>query len=119
MSAPSAGCLFSIVKNVSGATKHFGFLPPHGRTLNDDEELHVFGNVYDAIYRGGGFRNQRVQDALATALDDGDLEIVSSPCTLVYDEVDLATYRLGIKSAAPIATEPNWAADDYSSVSAE
>jgi hypothetical protein len=116
MPAPSAGCLFSIVKNVSGATKHFGFLPPHGRTLADEAELHVFGNIYDAIYRGGGYRNQRLQDALANALNDGDLEVVSSPCLLVYDDADLATYRLGVNNATFEVYEPSWDSDDYVSL---
>src|SRR5687768_763573 len=116
MPAPSAGCLFSIVKNVSGGTKHFGFLPPHGRTLDDDEELHVFGNIFDAIYRSAGFRNQRLQDALATAINDGDLEVKTSPCLLVYDVADLATYRIGSDNAGFMAYEPDWDSDTYQSV---
>lgn len=116
MPAPAEGCLFSKVKNVSGATKHFGFLPPHGRTLEDDEEIFVFGNIFDAIYRNAGHRSKRVQDALATALNDGDLELISSPCTIIYDETDLASYRIGIDNATPIATTPDWDAEEYESV---
>lgn len=116
MPAPSAGCLFSIVKNTSGGTKHFGFLPPHGRTLTNNEELHVFGNVYDAIYRNAGHRNQRLQDALGSAITDGDLTIKTSPCVIVYDTDNLASYRLGSFNGHPKSYTPDWDSDTYTSI---
>ena len=48
-------CLFSTVKNTSGGRKTYGFLPPHGRTLEADEELTVFGNILESV-----IRNERV-----------------------------------------------------------
>lgn len=116
MSAPTSGCLFSIVKNTSGDTKHFGFLPPHGRTLDDNEELHVFGDITTAIYRNGGHKSRRTQDALATAVNDGDLTIKSSACVIVYDTTDLASYRLGTVAGDFHAFTPDWDSDTYASI---
>ena len=115
MTVPTSGCLFSILKNTSGGTKHFGFLPPHGVTLTDNQEISVFGDVYAAVYRNGGHKGLRAQNSLAQALADGDLEIISTPCAIVYD-VDDASYRIGLKNAGAIATEPSYDNTTYTSV---
>lgn len=109
------GCLYSIVKNTSSDSRFFGFLPPHGRTLAADEELHILGNVYDAIYRNGT-KGLRQLEALETAIADGDLTIVTSPCTIAYDAVDAASYRVGVKNGSVIASEPSFDSDTYTSV---
>jgi len=106
MPAISEGCFFTTVKNTSGATKHFGFLPPHGRTLEDDEELHIFGELQSACLRV--VDSQRVQDALNNAVDSGDLEIKSSPCLVVYDIADLTSYRIGSDNATFDVQAPRW-----------
>jgi hypothetical protein len=116
MAAPTAGCLFTIVKNTSGGTKHFGFLPPHGVTLDADEELHIFGDIFSAIFRGAGHRRKHIQDALGVAITDGDLEIVTSPCTVIYDEVDLASYRVGVYNGTVRAQTPDWDDDTHPSI---
>lgn len=110
MPAPTAGCLFTTIKNTSGGAKHFGFLPPHGVTLAEDQEIQVFGNVYDAI------KTKRAQDAFSSAVSAGDLEIKSSPCVVVYDETDQASYRVGIDNGTVIATETNYSDDEYASL---
>ena len=42
-------CLFSTVKNGTGGRRKFGFLPPHGRELDTDEEFTVWGDIREAI----------------------------------------------------------------------
>ena len=116
MAAPTAGCLFTIVKNTSGGTKHFGFLPPHGRTLDADEELHVFGDIFAAIGHGAGHRRKYNQDKLGEAITDGDLEIVSSPCVVVYDAQDLVSYRIGTYNSRVIPQLPDWNDDEHESI---
>ena len=96
------GCLFTTVKNTSGGALHFGFLPPHGRTLADEEEATIFGDLHAVV------TNPRSQRALAKALDDGDLTIVTSPCPIVFDDGDQASYRLGSNNGSPVATAPDW-----------
>ena len=43
-------CLYSTVKNISGGSLKFGFLPPHGRELAAAGELTIFGNILDFLY---------------------------------------------------------------------
>ena len=38
-------CLYSTVKNISGGTKKFGFLPPHGKELDNNIEFTTMGTV--------------------------------------------------------------------------
>jgi hypothetical protein len=116
MAAPTAGCLFTIVKNVSGGTKHFGFLPPHGRTLDADEELHIFGDIFTAIHRNAGHRRAYLQDKLGAAINDGDLEIKTSPCVVVYDPDNLASYRVGVYNGTVLAQVPDWNDDVHESI---
>lgn len=116
MAAPTAGCLFTIVKNTSGGSKHFGFLPPHGVTLDADEELHIFGDIYAAINHGAGHRRKQRQDALGLAITDGDLEIKSSPCAVIYDAQDLASYRVGVYNGTVRAQVPDWNDDVHESI---
>lgn len=116
MAAPTAGCLFTIVKNTSGGEKHFGFLPPHGVTLANNEELHVFGDIFAAVSHGAGHRRKYHQDALGAAINDGDLTIKSSPCTIVYDAQDLVSYRIGTYNSRVIPQLPDWNDDVNESI---
>jgi hypothetical protein len=116
MTAPTQGCLFSTIKNTSGGEKHFGFLPPHGKTLDANEEITVFGDIANLVRRNAGHHNLRAQNALAQAIADGDLTVVSTPCVIVYDEADLASYRIGSNNATFEVYEPNWESDDYASI---
>lgn len=105
---PTQGCLFTTFKNTSGATKTFSFLPAHGRELAADEELTVFGDPIMAVTRANYRASKRNYDALALAIADGDLDVVSTPCVIVYDETDLASYALGSNNATVTAGAPDW-----------
>jgi hypothetical protein len=100
-------CLMSTVKNTSGGEKVFGFLPPHGKRLADEEELNVFGDIREAINRGDRFGNRHM-NALLDALDSGDLAIVSTPSAIVYDETDEVSLVVGVDNGTVTFTEPCW-----------
>lgn len=73
------------VINTSGGTKHFGFLPPHGRTMTDYEELELHGDLRSAL-AGGRARSSRVREiaGLDQACADGDIclvELVEECCS--------------------------------------
>jgi hypothetical protein len=110
--APTEGCVFSTVKNISGDTKKFGFLPPHGRELIDDEELTVFGSIYTAISRGEYVTDRRHQDALGVAIAELELEIKESPCLIVHDEGDDASYAIDSVDGAVVTRPPTWGSSD-------
>ena len=78
-------CLFSTVKNVVGQRRTYGFLPPHGRSLDDDEEFTVFGHISEAIGRFERVTDKRQRDAFVAALTRGDMVIFSTPNPVLQD----------------------------------
>jgi len=65
------------VINVSGASKFFGFLPPHGRTLASDGEVTLFGNLHTVLAGGlNRYGREREITALEAACDAGDICLV-------------------------------------------
>jgi hypothetical protein len=79
-----ATCLYSTVKNTSGRSMYFGFLPPHGKTLANDEEATVFGDIREAMFR----KSQRKcsYESLMTELDGDHLTIVLTPAPILWDD---------------------------------
>ncbi len=78
----STSCLYSTVRNTSGQSKVFGFLPPHGRRLAINEEFTVFGTIQDAVMGIERVTSRRNVVALEAAIGRGDLVIVQSPAPL-------------------------------------
>lgn len=60
----------TIVKNVSGATRSFGFIPPHGRTLADNEQVTVSGDIYSHL------KTKRKRDGFEAALASGSIVVL-------------------------------------------
>lgn len=81
---PDTLCLKTRVKNVSGATKFFGFIPPHGREMVDDASLEIPGGLESFTHRNGRL-NSRLQTAFEAALLAGELVIVKTPGVFLYD----------------------------------
>ena len=101
-------CLFSTVKNASGGRKIFGFLPPHGRTLEADEELTVFGNILEAVGDIDRVSSRRKIQALERAIDRGDLIIVKTPNPILQDVDDDTIKMLQLDSGALTAVDACW-----------
>jgi hypothetical protein len=72
-------CFVSTVKNISGGTKRFSFLPPHGMQLDNNEEVSIVGNIIEAVGRGDRGDGKRARQALLNAVDAGHLEIIATP----------------------------------------
>jgi hypothetical protein len=86
MAGLSTACLYSVVKNTSGQSKTFGFLPPHGRQLDINEEFTVFGDVRQAMIRFERTEGRRNIESFEAALRRGDLEIISTPAVILEDD---------------------------------
>lgn len=82
-----SSCLYSTVRNISGGSKIFGFLPPHGRRLEDAEQFTVFGSILESIQRGNGDRDmpRRHTTAFEDAINRHEIEIVNTPSPIFYD----------------------------------
>jgi hypothetical protein len=100
-------CLVTVLKNTSGRTRKFSFIPPHGKELAANEEVNVVGDILEAVNRGDRFGNRPVQ-GLLNALDDGSMEIVSTPAPIVYDETLGTSHTLGVDNGSLSISSPCW-----------
>lgn len=78
-------CLYTTVKNISGAAQTFSFLPVHGKQMAAGDDYTFFGSIQDRLMTGGGRLNLRKSAALEAALLAGQIEIITSPKTSYYD----------------------------------
>lgn len=112
MAVMDTSCLYSTVKNVSGGTKRFGFLPPHGRELDNNEEFTVFGDVRQNIGGNRGAERsvqRRDNSAFEAAIANGDLVIVQTPSPILQDTVSSASKMFQLASGSLSTVDPCWA----------
>lgn len=110
------GCVYSTVKNTSGARKKFGFLPPHGRELAANEEFTVFGDIKVAVgsQRGGRAEARRDITAFEAAIARGDIQIIQTPAPILQDQTTGESRMLQLDNGTLSAVDPCW----FNSVSA-
>lgn len=103
-------CMYSIVKNTSGGRRKFGFLPPHGRELANNEEYVVFGDIKEAVIRHERTEGRRNIIALEKALQTGMLEIISTPAIIVEDDSNPGanSQMVILRNGALGVTDPCW-----------
>jgi hypothetical protein len=106
--AQDTSCLFSTVRNTSGETKTFGFLPPHGRKLNNDEEFTIFGHVTEAIIRHDRTESRRSVSAFLAATQRGDITVVSTPAPILHDEDGDRSQMLTFRGGNLGVADPCW-----------
>lgn len=79
MSITNSNALNTTIRNTSGATAFFGFLPPHGKRLANNADYVFYGSP-ENFWASATRKRQRI--SLTTALDAGDITIISDPATL-------------------------------------
>lgn len=97
-------CLQSTVKNTSGSTQIFSFLPGHGVTLTSGEEKTYTGDIVDLVSR----KTKRDLDSFLANLESGAISIVSTPAPVLYDETDDISQRLVLDNSTLFATDVCW-----------
>ncbi len=100
-------CLVTTLKNVSEQRRFFGFIPPHGKELESDEEINVIGHILEAIQRGDRFGNRNT-NAFLDALDANLIEIISTPAPILFDETLGVSKILQIDNGAVTLEDPCW-----------
>jgi hypothetical protein len=73
----SLACLYTKVRNISGATRYFDYLPPHGRRLAADEEMSIPSELLPWMNRGG--INMRKLRGFASDLEDCQIAVLQTP----------------------------------------
>lgn len=99
-------CLYSTVKNTSGVSRTFGFLPPHGVNLNPSEEYTVFGSILTCMVK------RQDQIAFAAAIDRGDITIINTPNPILLDTGNGTTKMLQLHNNTLSAVNPCWDTSD-------
>jgi hypothetical protein len=118
-------CLYTTVRNISGATRYFDYLPPHGRRLADDEEMSVPAELLPWMNRCG--INMRKLRGFAADLTACNIAIVQTPQQHVHvvgEEGDLDVFRTVTIHRDPatdedvvVAVAPCWECDEDASPS--
>jgi hypothetical protein len=111
--ANTSTCLLTTVKNISGASKFFGFLPYNGQTLAANGTLTVLGDLMDAACRGG--KPARYAQLIRDAIDADQLEIVSTPAVILYDATLANSKMLSLINGVLYRADPCWASTEYRS----
>lgn len=75
-------CEQTKVRNMTGKTAFFGFLPPRGKRLTPGEEYSFDGDLRQFF---AAVTKKRYRVSLYNALKNRDLVIVSSPAQHYYD----------------------------------
>jgi hypothetical protein len=109
-------CLFTTVQNNTGGKRKFGFLPPHGVELAAAGQYSIFGNILEAVGNGSRGGSRRNQQALARALDRGDLTILNTPRQIIKDETTLLPKMLRLNSGTLTTVDPCWLTSDVAQV---
>ncbi len=94
-------CRYTIVRNESGLTLPFSFLPPHGVTLKDGQTFSWPGNLEDVLQR-----NLRKLRAYHACLLNGMLTLVRSPGGYIEDRTTHAIKVLGLSSGSVMVEDP-------------
>lgn len=82
--ANQVDCLMSSVRNISGGSLFFHFLPPHGKTLASYGEYTCPGNVLSYVTLG--LQGAKAALLLERAISEGLLEIKYTPSPVFWDK---------------------------------
>jgi hypothetical protein len=103
-------CLYTTVKcNVDGGA-YFGFLPPFGVHLDEDEEYSFFGNLIDKIANRRDY--QRVIPSFEESLNEEEISILSTPAVILQDAVTEDVKILALNNEALGTDDPCWPAEE-------
>lgn len=110
-------CLMTTVRNTSGATRTFSFLPPHGRDLANNEEFSVYGDMFAAIQRANPIASKRHVDAYidAIASDNKTLTVLRTPSPIFWDDVLGTPHLISLENLTLVVRDPCMESDLSSS----
>lgn len=116
MANPSAAELYTIVENLSGGARVFGFLGPRGMRLAAAEVVAIPGDLLSSL----GAQNQqggrrRKFDALERSLKNESLRINSRPAPVLFDSVDEVPKSIAIVGGVLGVVDPTYVPKSFSS----
>lgn len=118
MANPSADELYTVVENISGGARVFGFLGPRGMRLSASEVVAIPGDLLSSLgaqHQHGGRR--RKFDALERSLKNESLRINSRPAPILWDGVDEVPKSIAIVGGVLGVVDPTYVPKSFSSSS--
>lgn len=70
----------TVVRNISGATRFFGYIGPRGTEIANGADVEVPGNLFDLLAK-----DKRVWDAFIGDLTNNRLEVLATPTIIAHD----------------------------------
>jgi len=110
----NSDCLYTMVKNLTGKTRVFGYLGERGMRLIADEAVLVRGNLINKL---GAQTSARRFKGLERSLQNGTLEILSTPAVHLYDPVTDKGKQLALENGVLGIVDPCWDASGSSDFS--
>ena len=100
----TTNALYTSLINVSGIDgRVFGYIPPHGRALNNAQQYTVFGDIR-TLMAG----NRRKRQAFEHDLTTGVIAIKYTPAPIVYDPVLKSAQQLVVTRGVAGWVDPSW-----------
>ncbi len=92
--------LRTLIKNTSGATKTFSFIPPHGKRLADDEETSVLGDIVLRL------SSTRAREAYESAVASVEITVRHTPAPIIVDDDDDLPKQLTVDAGTVAGEDP-------------
>jgi hypothetical protein len=108
--------LYTVVENMTGVEKVFGYLGPRGMRLGVGEVVAIPGDLRATL---GAKTSQRKFNALRDALNSGKLRIRNTPAPILWDSVDDTPKSLAVSGGALGLVDPTYnssTSDSYDAV---
>jgi len=119
MANPSTDELYTVVENLTGGERTFGFLGPRGMRLGAGEVVNIPGDLIASLgskVQQGGRR--RPFDGLERAVKAQDIRINSRPAPVLWDTTDEQPVSLSVVGGSLGTVDPTYASDDSDSYAA-
>jgi len=104
-------CVKSVFKNISGAGKFFAYLPPHGKYVENNQEVTIEGNIFDLVGRYDWGWNERARQAFFNDLQNGKVAVVSTPAPISNSKMITVS-----EAGNVVVSDPCWVPEPPSSV---
>jgi len=99
-------CVKSVFKNISGAGKFFAYLPPHGKYVENDQEVTIEGNIFDLVGRYDWGWNERARQAFFNDLQNGKVAVVSTPAPISNSKMITVS-----AAGSVVVSDPCWVSE--------
>ncbi len=97
--------------NPTAISRHYSFLPRHGRTLGPGEAVSFIGDPAGILRRGSHARTRMRLEAMAHAIQLGQLSVVTQRRPVLWDTTLIVPKALRVNSGSVGGVNPDYSSD--------